>query len=67
MKPRWLCSLFNHPGATLIYDEEGFIVKDCSCQTIIFTSFDPDHEWDQSDFAQVLAKYGLVDDSLEDT
>jgi len=50
-----------------MYDEEGFMVKDCSCRTIIFASFDPDHEWDQSDFAQVLAKYGLVDDSLEDT
>ena len=66
MRPRWLCNLFNHPWATLIYDDEGFMVKDCSCQTIIFASFDPDHEWDKSDFARVLAKYGLYDDSLED-
>ena len=59
--PRWLCSLLKHPGASLFYDEEGFMVKDCLCRTIIFTSFDPDHEWDQSDFERVLARYGLVD------
>lgn len=58
---RWICSLLNHPGATLFYDEEGFLVKDCSCRTILFISFDPDHEWDLNDFDRILARYGLED------
>ena len=61
MRPRWLCSLFHHRGATLMYDEDGYMVKDCSCRTIIFASFDPDHTWDQVDYKQVIARYGLED------
>ena len=62
--PRRLCDWLGHPWATLMFDEEGFFVKDCSCRTVIFASFDPDHEWDPSDYARVLARYGLVDDTL---
>ncbi len=44
-----------------MYDEDGYMVKDCSCRTIIFASFDPDHTWDQVDYKQVIARYGLED------